>query len=201
MNVDEQGSVPEVPRPEADGDKQGKQTTDAEVEAGADPTFETVDDPRIPPGKHFFKIGEVAKLIGLKPYVLRYWETEFSWLRPAKTSSRQRLYRRQDIALLLTIQRLRYEEHHTIASAKEWIRAARSQRGQGNASGVPKPSRPASPAVAATPAVAVMPRPTPLQAVPSRASTGDDKIRIDEIARRLADMRRQVVDLLDAVKE
>jgi DNA-binding transcriptional MerR regulator len=92
-----------------------------------DARAETVDDPRIPPGKLFFKIGEVAKITGVKPYVLRYWETEFPWLRPSKTSTRQRLYRRQDVALLFQIKRLRYEEHETIAGAKQHIKRYRGQ--------------------------------------------------------------------------
>src|SRR5262245_43667638 len=68
-----------------------------------DPRYETPEDPRIPGERMFFKIGEVAELTGIKPYVLRYWEVEFPWIKPEKTSSRQRRYRRQDIALLLKI--------------------------------------------------------------------------------------------------
>jgi DNA-binding transcriptional MerR regulator len=95
------------------------------VVAADDPRRETIDDPRIPPDKLFFKIGEVSRLTGLKPYVLRYWETEFPWIRPSKTSSRQRLYRRQDICVLLEVKRLRYEEKRTIADTKERIRERR----------------------------------------------------------------------------
>ena len=53
------------------------------------------------PDKLYFKIGEVAKLVGVKPYVLRYWETEFSVVRPGKTRSSHRLYRRRDVETLL----------------------------------------------------------------------------------------------------
>src|SRR6266403_2134508 len=59
------------------------------------------------PDKLYFKIGEVARLVGVKPYVLRYWESEFSVLRPGKTRSRHRLYRRKDVETLLEIRRLR----------------------------------------------------------------------------------------------
>src|SRR5947199_9821050 len=74
------------------------------------------------PDKLYFKIGEVARLIGVKPYVLRYWESEFSVLRPGKTRSRHRLYRRRDVETLLEIRRLLYAEGYTIAGAKRRLR-------------------------------------------------------------------------------
>lgn len=104
-----------------DGDLGGIEAATLHV-AADDPRRETLEDPRIPSGKQFFKIGEVARITGVKPYVLRYWETEFSWIKPTKTSARQRLYRRQDVALILEIRRLRHEEQRTIAEAKELIR-------------------------------------------------------------------------------
>src|SRR6185295_7300726 len=74
------------------------------------------------PDKLYFKIGEVARLVGVKPYVLRYWETEFSILRPGKTRARHRLYRRKDIETLLEIRRLLYSERYTIEGAKRRLR-------------------------------------------------------------------------------
>jgi DNA-binding transcriptional MerR regulator len=74
------------------------------------------------PDKLYFKIGEVARLVGVKPYVLRYWETEFSVLRPGKTTSRHRLYRRKDVETLLEIRRLLYAERYTIEGAKRRLR-------------------------------------------------------------------------------
>ena len=74
------------------------------------------------PDKLYFKIGEVAKLVGVKPYVLRYWETEFSILRPGKTRSHHRLYRRKDVETLLEIRRLLYTERYTIEGAKRRLR-------------------------------------------------------------------------------
>ena len=70
------------------------------------------------PEKAFFKIGEAARLVGVKPYVLRYWETEFRSLRPQKTKSQQRLYRRTDVQLLLKIRHLLYEKRYTIEGAR-----------------------------------------------------------------------------------
>jgi len=79
-------------------------------------------DPNAIPDKPFFKIGEAARLCALKPYVLRYWETEFHSLKPQKTRSRQRLYRRQDIELLLRIRHLLYDKRFTIEGARTRLR-------------------------------------------------------------------------------
>ncbi len=71
------------------------------------------------PDKEAYKIGEAADIVGVKPYILRYWESEFKSLAPRKTRSRHRLFRRQDIELLLLIKRLLYEEMYTVAGAKK----------------------------------------------------------------------------------
>lgn len=80
-----------------------------------------VDRPELP-DKLYFKIGEVAKIVGVKPYVLRYWETEFSVLKPGKTQARHRLYRRRDVEMLLAIKQLLYQEGFTIAGAKKKLK-------------------------------------------------------------------------------
>src|SRR5207247_10716666 len=77
------------------------------------------------PDKLYFKIGEVARLVGVKPYVLRYWESEFSVLRPGKARCRHRLYRRKDVETLLEIRHLLYAERYTIAGAKRRLRDGR----------------------------------------------------------------------------
>src|SRR5262245_22551067 len=74
------------------------------------------------PDKLYFRIGEVAQLVGVKPYVLRYWESEFSIVRPGKSSARHRLYRRKDVETLLDIRRLLYTERYTIEGAKRRLR-------------------------------------------------------------------------------
>jgi DNA-binding transcriptional MerR regulator len=79
-------------------------------------------DPSTIPDKPFFKIGEAARLCAVKPYVLRYWETEFHSIRPQKTRSQQRLYRRKDIELLLTIRDLLYGQRFTIQGARARLR-------------------------------------------------------------------------------
>ena len=70
------------------------------------------------PDKLYFRIGEVAELVGVKPHVLRYWETEFK-LRPHRSASGQRLYRKQDVAKLLRVRQLLHEEGFTIAGARK----------------------------------------------------------------------------------
>lgn len=77
------------------------------------------------PEKTYFKIGEVAKLLEVEPYVLRYWETEFDVLEPEKTKSGQRVYQRDDIELLLQIRSLLYEEMFTIAGARRQLERSR----------------------------------------------------------------------------
>jgi DNA-binding transcriptional MerR regulator len=79
-------------------------------------------DPDGIPDKPFFKIGEASRLCAVKPYVLRYWETEFHSVRPQKTRSQQRLYRRKDIELLLKIRDLLYEQRFTIEGARVRLR-------------------------------------------------------------------------------
>ena len=75
------------------------------------------------PDKLYFKIGEAAKIVGVKPYVLRYWETEFSVIRPGKTRSQHRLYRRRDVEALLEIKRLLHNERYTIEGAKRRLKS------------------------------------------------------------------------------
>jgi DNA-binding transcriptional MerR regulator len=71
------------------------------------------------PEKLYFKIGEVAALLQLKTHVLRYWETEFSVLKPVKSRSNQRLYRRKDVETALLIKELLYRQGFTIAGARK----------------------------------------------------------------------------------
>ncbi len=71
------------------------------------------------PDKLFYKIGEVSKIVGVEPYVLRYWETEFSFLKPRKNKSGQRVYIKKDVELLLLISRLLYQERYTIEGVRK----------------------------------------------------------------------------------
>jgi DNA-binding transcriptional MerR regulator len=88
--------------------------TDAAVQPGS---------PEIP-DKLYFKIGEVSEILGVEPYVLRYWETEFSQLSPKKSGTGHRLYRRKDVELLVRIKHLLYEKRFTIEGARQSLRGA-----------------------------------------------------------------------------
>jgi DNA-binding transcriptional MerR regulator len=74
------------------------------------------------PAKSLFRIGEVSRLTSTKPFVLRYWETEFPMLQPVKSPKGHRLYRREDIDTVFTIKRLLYDEGFTIAGARRLLR-------------------------------------------------------------------------------
>ena len=80
------------------------------------------------PDKLFFKIGEVAKITGLKTYVLRYWESEFPTIKPTKSKTNQRVYQRKDILTVLLIKKLLYEEKFTIEGARSRLKELRKQK-------------------------------------------------------------------------
>jgi DNA-binding transcriptional MerR regulator len=84
------------------------------------------------PNKQYFKIGEVSRITGVKPHVLRFWETEFGAIRPQKTRSNQRLYRRQDVENLLLVKQLLYAEGYTIAGARRRLRELHKTPEQGD---------------------------------------------------------------------
>ena len=73
-------------------------------------------------GTRTYRIGEVSRLTGLKSFVLRYWETEFPMLQPVKSPSGHRMYRQEDVDLVLKIKRLLYDEGYTIAGARRHLR-------------------------------------------------------------------------------
>ena len=74
------------------------------------------------PEKRYYRIGEVSRITGVKPYVLRYWESEFRFMSPQKSRSQQRLYRRRDIDMILLVKKLLYEQRFTIAGARKKLR-------------------------------------------------------------------------------
>src|SRR6476661_8804827 len=88
------------------------------------------------PDKLYFRIGEVARLGGIKPYVLRFWETEFPALDPKKSGTGHRLYRRKDVQLVLEIKRLLYEKRYTIEGARKFLEARPKS---GDAAAAPAP--------------------------------------------------------------
>jgi len=102
------------------------------------------------PGKSLFRIGEVSRLTATKPFVLRFWETEFPMLQPVKSPKGHRLYRREDIETVLRIKRLLYDEGFTIPGARRYLREQTPPNGGAAApgpSGAQAPAREALPAV------------------------------------------------------
>ena len=124
------------------------------------------------PNKLYFRIGEVSEITGVQPYTLRHWEMEFPTLSPKKNDAGQRLYRKEDIEMVHTIQRLLHSEGYTTAGARRLLSK--------------KPgSRPPGPAVcpAASPSA---PETRPAAALAVRARSGDRGPRVDGPQRRAA---------------
>ncbi len=94
------------------------------------------------PDKLYFRIGEVARLCRLPAYVLRFWETEFPQLKPSKSNTGQRMYRRRDVENVLLIKKLLYDDGYTIAGARQWLRSearpTKAQTGLFSPAAVPK---------------------------------------------------------------
>jgi DNA-binding transcriptional MerR regulator len=82
------------------------------------PSPVTPELPSEVPDRLYFRIGEVSTITGVPPYVLRYWESEFPALQPRKSGGGQRLYRKRDVAMILEIKRLLYQERYTVAGAR-----------------------------------------------------------------------------------
>ena len=121
------------------------------------------------PNKLFFKIGEVCEITDTQPYVLRYWESEFPALAPAKNSSGQRIYRRRDIETVLRIKQLLYDEGFTIAGAKKRLETELTGRAE-----TPQPEA---------------------MAVAADRPAGDDKTRV--ALREVKDTLKEILTLLD----
>jgi len=84
-----------------------------------------------PSEKLYFKIGEVSRITGIPTHVLRYWEREFKTIKPVRTYSYQRLYRKSDLEAIMEVKRLLYEEKLTIAGAKKRILNTKRRKGKG----------------------------------------------------------------------
>lgn len=84
------------------------------------------------PDKLYYKIGEVADITKVKPYILRYWENEFKIISPKKSLTKQRVYSKRDIELILEIKRLLYKEKFTLEGAKKRIKEIQAERAREN---------------------------------------------------------------------
>jgi DNA-binding transcriptional MerR regulator len=109
-----------------------------------------VDSPSIP-DRLYFKIGDVARICGVETYVLRFWETEFPQLKPNKSGTGQRLYRRRDVELALEIKRLVHGEGYTLSGARQAMELVHRRR-ETQPAPAPEPAQvsPRNEAVAAT---------------------------------------------------
>ena len=87
------------------------------------------DPPPAIPDRLYFKIGDVARICGLETYVLRFWETQFPQLKPHKSGTGQRLYRRRDVEMVIEIKRLAHAEGYTLAGVRQVLEQAKGQRG------------------------------------------------------------------------
>jgi DNA-binding transcriptional MerR regulator len=105
------------------------------------------------PDKFYFKIGEVSDITGVAPYVLRFWETEFKQIKPKRTDAGQRLYRKQDVVLILRIKHLLYHRKFTIEGARQHLKKKSG----------------------------TVPEPVPVAAVPNMAEIREELIRIREL--------------------
>jgi len=132
------------------------------------------------PDKSLFRIGEVSRLTSTKPFVLRYWETEFPTLQPVKSPKGHRLYRRDDIETVFTIKRLLYDEGFTIAGARRHLRD--QSQGTGGLSDAPPAGSAAERAADTAP-----------QALPPHSATLNRKTLLD-----LRDSLRSLLTALES---
>lgn len=93
------------------------------------------------PDKLYFRIGEVSRLCSLPSYVLRFWETEFNQLKPSKSGTGQRMYRKIDVENVLRIKKLLYDQGFTIAGARQQLRAETKRKQSPLPFAVPAPNR------------------------------------------------------------
>lgn len=133
--------------------------------------------------KLYYRIGEVASIVGVEPHVLRYWETEFRSVRPQKSARGQRIYSRRDVDTLLKVKELLYGHRFTIAGAKQKLREG----------GGVEPA--ATPAAAEAAAPAAAPAPTVVAAAPAAAGCAIDEVRA--LRDELLDLRTLAADFLE----
>jgi DNA-binding transcriptional MerR regulator len=100
----------------------GKSSTTGKTAGQSAPEPSPAIGDLLPTGKLYYRIGEVSEITGVKTYVLRYWESEFRGMVPQKSRSKQRLYKRRDIEMILLIKKLLYDERYTIAGARQRIK-------------------------------------------------------------------------------
>ena len=139
------------------------------------PTRKRVIDSPVIPDRLYFKIGDVARLCGVEPYVLRFWETQFPQLKPNKSGTGQRLYRRREVEVALEIKRLVHGEGYTISGARQALEGHRR----------PQPPQPARSQVA-SPEPSPRPAETPKRPEAVVAAVGQIRAELREIVSLLS---------------
>jgi len=157
------------------------------------------------PDKAYFRIGEVAEIVGVKPYVVRYWETEFKQLRPDKSRTNQRVYSRADVQLLLTIKTLLYTDGFTIDGARKQLQLSGRGRSQGGPM-LPFPEAgEGDPAAAGDQDVQPPPVPEPVLATTQMKSflseLDDSKSELSRLRRKADDAEARVSELESKLTE
>ncbi len=110
------------------------------------PAKESVKPYLTVPDKLFYKIGEVSRIVGIEPYVLRYWETEFPFLKPRKNKSGQRVYIKKDLEMIAQIKKMLYQERYTIEGVRKQFEEGMLKTRDGKALSENKARNPQSPA-------------------------------------------------------
>ncbi len=123
----DQEEIPNEVTAEANATQSAASTVVTTANDDNDVEIDVAEIARMVPDKMAFKIGEVAELTGLKPYVLRYWESEFDALTPQKSAFNQRMYSKRDVETVLLIKKLLYDEKFSIAGAKKKIKELRKE--------------------------------------------------------------------------
>jgi len=140
----------------------------------------------------YYKIGEACKELGIQPYVLRYWETEFPALAPSKSRSGQRVYSEKELEVIRRIKQLLYEEGYTIAGAKKKLE---TELANGSLDGEGTAAAPEAPAPEAVDAVAPAPRAPQRKAPPAPPALDSDA------AERIQTLRSGVEKALQEARE
>ena len=155
------------------------------------------DDGRGPlPAKLYFRIGEVAGMVGVEPHVLRYWEREFRTIRPTKSAKGQRVYSRRDVENLMRVRDLLYGQGFTIAGARKRLRDKGVEPGD-DADAAPDTSRTPEAALDATPApVSGMALTAPAAALPE-PRLGAAPPTTDRMREQLEDLKVEIEAFLE----
>jgi DNA-binding transcriptional MerR regulator len=151
------------------------------------------------PAKLYFRIGEVAELVGVEPHVLRYWEREFRTIRPTKSRRGQRVYSRRDVETLARIRALLYDEGFTIAGAKRKLAAGAAHAAKRGDDGAPEGDTPleAAPETALVTGAAQVPVPERVPAMAPVIERAPPRAAMPRLAReRLVALRDEVLAFL-----